>query len=97
MSTEKDEVITFKASASLAEAIRRMPNRSEFIRAAILSAMDHACPLCQGTGIMTPEQKRHWESFSRDHRVAHCGDCDAIYLECDTSRRLARPRAEAKG
>jgi hypothetical protein len=67
MSSHKDEVITFKAEASLAEAIRNLPNRSAFIRAAILSALDHACPLCQGTGIMTPEQKRHWDTFSETH------------------------------
>jgi hypothetical protein len=87
VSTVKDEVITFKAGASLAQAIRRMPNRSEFIRAAILSAMDHACPLCQGTGILTPEQKKHWVAFARDHRVTQCRDCDAVYLECDTEHQ----------
>ena len=84
MSVSKDEVITFKAGASLAEAIRRIPNRSEFIRAAILSALEHACPLCQGTGLLSPEQKRHWDAFARHHRVAQCRDCDALYLTCTT-------------
>ena len=84
MSATKDEVITFKVGASLAEAIRHIPNRSEFIRAAILSALEHACPLCQGTGILSPEQKRHWAEFSRHHRVAQCRDCDAVYLTCTT-------------
>lgn len=87
MSVAKDEVISFKAGASLAQAIRKIPNRSEFIRAAILSAMDHACPLCQGTGILTPEQKRHWDAFARDHKVRQCRDCDALYLECDSGHR----------
>jgi hypothetical protein len=87
VSTGKDEVITFKAGASLAQAIRRMPNRSEFIRAAILSAMDNVCPLCQGTGILTPEQKKHWVSFARDHQVIQCRDCDAVYLQCDTGHQ----------
>jgi hypothetical protein len=50
----KDEVISFKVGAALARVIRRLPNRSEFIRAAVLSALDHACPLCQGTGLMSP-------------------------------------------
>jgi hypothetical protein len=87
VSVSKDEVITFKAGASLADAIRRLPNRSEFIRAAILSAMDHACPLCQGSGILSPEQKKHWDAFARDHRVRQCHDCDALYLECATRHR----------
>ncbi len=84
MSSHKDEVITFKAEASLAKAIRNLPNRSAFIRAAILSALDHACPLCQGTGIMTPEQKRHWDAFSKTHQIDHCGECDAVYLVCSS-------------
>jgi hypothetical protein len=95
MSTGKDEVITFKAAASLAEAIHRLPNRSEFIRAAVLAALDHACPLCQGTGILSPEQKKHWDSFSRDHRVAQCHDCDALYLECATPGHRGRARKAA--
>jgi hypothetical protein len=90
MATPKDEVITFKVGASLAEAIKQIPNRSEFIRAAILSALEHACPLCPGTGILTPEQKRHWAAFSRHHRVTHCRDCDAVYLECTTRARGAQ-------
>jgi len=84
MSSHKDEVITFKAEASLAEAIRNLPNRSAFIRAAILSALDHACPLCQGTGIMTPEQKRHWDAFSETHQIGHCRECDAVHLVCSS-------------
>jgi hypothetical protein len=82
MGAPKHEIITFKVEASLAEAIRRLPNRSAFIRSAILTALDHACPLCQGTGILTPEQKRHWGTFAEHHRVTQCEDCDAVYLEC---------------
>ena len=82
MLRNKDEVISFKVGSALARVIRRLPNRSQFIRAAVLSAMDHACPLCQGTGIMSPEQKKHWDSFARDHAVKHCQECDALYLSC---------------
>jgi hypothetical protein len=94
MSSYKDEVISFKAEASLAEAIRNLPNRSAFIRAAILSALDHACPLCQGTGIMTPEQKRHWEIFAENHYLSHCRDCDALYLVCSTGGEKTSPPEE---
>ena len=82
MVRNKDEVISFKVGSALARVIRRLPNRSEFIRAAVLSALDHACPLCQGTGLMSPEQKKHWDAFSRDHTVKHCQECDALYLTC---------------
>jgi hypothetical protein len=82
MARSKGEVISFKVGPALARTIRHLPNRSEFIRAAVLSALEHACPLCQGTGIMTPEQKRHWDAFARDHTVKHCQQCDALYISC---------------
>ncbi|MEI7450365.1 MAG: ribbon-helix-helix domain-containing protein [Desulfomonile sp.] len=76
------EVITFKVSESLKEAMNGIPNRSEFIRAAILAALDSVCPLCRGTGILFPNQKSHWEKFSRAHHVDKCEECDAIHLVC---------------
>ena len=83
MAQIKHEIITFKVDENLAEIIRRLPNRSEFIRKAVLNAIDNACPLCQGTGIISPEQKEHWEEFLKHHHVEHCDECDSIYLSCD--------------
>lgn len=83
MAPPKHEIITFKVESSLAQAIRLLPNRSAFIRGAILTALDNACPLCQGTGILTPEQKRHWAAFAEHHRLTQCAECDAVYLECE--------------
>ena len=64
MKTEKKgEVITFKVDGNLAQALSGLPNRSEFIRSAILNSLDRACPLCRGIGIVTPEQKLLWERY----------------------------------
>jgi len=82
MSSHKQDTITFKVDEDLAEIIRRLPNRSDFIRKAILHALDNACPLCQGTGILTPGQKKHWDEFLRDHTVNHCEECDSLYIAC---------------
>jgi hypothetical protein len=62
--THKDEVITFKVDEALAEQLRLMPNRSEFIRQAVLQALNFECPLCHGAGTLTPNQMKHWEAFS---------------------------------
>jgi hypothetical protein len=53
MKKNKQEVITFKADESLLAALRGIPNRSEFIRTAILSSLDKICPTCKGTGSVT--------------------------------------------
>ena len=86
MSTHLDEVITFKVESALAEVIKRLPNRSQFIRAAVLAALDHTCPLCQGTGILTPEQREHWEEFAQHHSIAECATCGHLYLVCGEER-----------
>lgn len=84
MGQNRTEVITFKAGESLLEAMRGIQNRSEFIRSAILAALDNTCPLCRGTGILTPEQKRHWQRFARNHSVQECEECHELHLVCDT-------------
>jgi hypothetical protein len=79
----KDEVITFKVEAQLAEILRRMPNRSQFIRSAILNSLDHVCPLCQGLGILSPDQQRHWREFAEHHGIRECQECGSVVLVCD--------------
>lgn len=86
MSTTKDEVITFKVDKKLAQALEGIPNRSEFIRNAILAAMDSVCPLCKGTGLLSPDQKRHWKKFAEHHAVAKCDDCQAYHIICDAHK-----------
>jgi hypothetical protein len=83
----KTGLVTFKVDASLAEAIDRLPNRSDFIRKAVLAALTNTCPLCQGTGVLTPEQREHWDAFTRSHRVERCDDCDAVHVKCDRGER----------
>jgi hypothetical protein len=47
-----------------------------------MTALDNVCPLCNGTGLLAPKQKEHWEDFLRDHAVKRCDDCDELYIEC---------------
>lgn len=83
MAKTKPEIITFKADASLLDAMKGIPNRSQFIRQAILAALDSVCPVCQGTGILTPEQQEHWHAFAKDHAVAECDQCHELHLVCN--------------
>ncbi len=80
---KKEEIITFKVDRSLLGLLKAVPNRSEFIRSALLSAFDNVCPLCSGTGIMTPSKKEHWSKFSRTHRLKKCSDCHEVALSCE--------------
>jgi hypothetical protein len=78
----KRDIITFKVDEALWEAMRRIPNRSEFIRSAIQAALVSTCPLCRGAGTLTPDQRNHWDDFARSHGVEECDDCHAVHLVC---------------
>jgi len=78
----KQNIITFKVDEDLMDVIGEMPNRSQFIRSAIVSALGGVCPLCGGTGILTPNQKRHWDDFALDHSLVACKDCHEEVLVC---------------
>jgi len=82
MNQEKPEIITFKVPKSLSQALKGMQNRSEFIREAVLAALDSVCPLCKGSGILTVEQKAHWQGLLSDHYLSECGTCKAVHLVC---------------
>ncbi len=84
---KKEEVVTFKVDDSLFQAMKGISNRSEFIRTAILNALNSTCPLCKGTGILTPEQKKHWDAFAKKHSVEKCESCNAIHLVCKKRKK----------
>jgi Ribonuclease G/E len=81
MSAPKQETITFKVDSDLASALGNLPNRSEFIRQAILNAMENTCPLCQGTGHLSDHQKIHWKFMVKQHDLQYCETCEAIHEE----------------
>lgn len=80
---KKQETVSFKVDVSLAEALKTVPNRSEFIRAAILTALKNCCPVCQGTGALTPAQLKHWAAFAASHTIEECGQCHSMHVVCD--------------
>ena len=82
MSEKKQSVITFKAEGEMLAALNRIPNKSEFIRAAVLNALDETCPFCGGTGFLNEKQRKHWKEFAKFHKLKRCRKCDALEIEC---------------
>lgn len=78
----KIKIVTFKADQTLLEAMKGIRNRSEFIRDAVSAALDSICPLCEGTGILTPGQKTHWQEFATGHTLVECQECHEQHLVC---------------
>lgn len=80
---KKADTVTFKVDPNLLEILQAMPNRSEFIRSAILNALDHVCPLCSGAGVLSPSQKKCWDKFAEKHEIKKCSESDEIHLLCN--------------
>ncbi len=78
----KQTVVTFKADETMSRALDQIPNKSEFIRAAVLAALDENCPFCGGTGVLNPHQRKHWAAFLKDHQLEHCKECNGIKIYC---------------
>ncbi|HMM58856.1 MAG TPA: ribbon-helix-helix domain-containing protein, partial [Candidatus Rifleibacterium sp.] len=75
---KKADTVTFKVDPNLLEILQAMPNRSEFIRSAILNALDHVCPLCSGAGVLSPSQKKCWDKFAEKHEIKKCSETDQL-------------------
>lgn len=82
MARKKQEIITFKVDQSLSQKMLGVPNRSEFIRTAILAALENVCPLCSGAGVLSPDQRKHWDNFTESHPVVQCIQCRERHLVC---------------
>ena len=72
--TRPQEVVSFKADPELTRFLRRIPNRSEFIRTTLMAAFGHICPLCQGRGVLEQEEAERWRK---------------LMLEANTPREVA--------
>ncbi|MCX5910387.1 MAG: CopG family transcriptional regulator [Deltaproteobacteria bacterium] len=99
MNPPKEAIITFKVDAALSEAMKGVANRSEFIRSAVLAALDSICPLCSGSGVLTLNQMRHWQEFASSHVFEECRDCHEIRLVCarEQGKKMALAKAERRG
>ncbi|MCG3138446.1 MAG: hypothetical protein HJJLKODD_02311 [Phycisphaerae bacterium] len=77
MSTSNDKpvVISFRADEHLAELLNQLPDKSAFIRKAILSHFYQACPICKGRGVV-PESIAQWLKQTLDHeKLQECECC----------------------
>lgn len=94
MAPPKQQVLTIRADSDLLEAMKGISNRSEFVRSAILAALENVCPFCLGSGILKPNQKKHWDNLFVDHYFAECEVCHEPRLIC--SHREGTPPADRK-
>lgn len=71
----KTAVVAFKVEAELAEILNRLPNKSAFIRKAIMAQLSVACPLCRGAGYLPKGLHDHYAALLHQFNSRACDHC----------------------
>ena len=71
----KQRVVTFKVEEDVAEFLDSMPNKSEFIRKALLYALLEPCPVCNGKGSVPRSLRRDLEAIFTKQKLVPCSFC----------------------
>jgi hypothetical protein len=87
---QKTKVVAFKVEEELANILNELPNKSAFIRKAIVAQLDMACPLCRGSGVLPRGVHDHFAPLVAKFGLRHCDHCG------DESSVLTDPGALAE-
>lgn len=93
----KDKIVAFKVEEELAEFLAKLPNKSEFIRRAILAQFNMACPLCTGSGVVPRGLHDHYSTLLDAQSSRPCTECGAevpIPRDVKNVAEVDRPRIE---
>jgi hypothetical protein len=71
----KTAVVAFKVEEELAEILNKLPNKSAFIRKAIVASMSMECPLCHGSGVLPKGLHDHFEAMLPRISSRSCDSC----------------------
>ena len=73
----KSQIVAFKVEEELAEFLDKLPNKSEFIRKAILAQFGMTCPLCVGSGVVLRGLHHHYKPIIAANNTRPCDKCKA--------------------
>jgi hypothetical protein len=79
VSKAKSVVVTFRVDAHLAEALERLPDKSQFIRTAIKSAFHETCPACGGEGRVDSDASKWLTEVLKKNGARRCQCCAAAF------------------
>jgi hypothetical protein len=95
--TTKSKIVAFKVEEDLADFLDNLPNKSDFIRKAVLAQFGMTCPLCTGTGVTPRGVHEHFKLVIADHSTKPCEKCKTtvqIPLSAENAPPADRKRLE---
>lgn len=92
MSQNKQTVVSFRVDQHLAEVLNQLPDKSAFIREAILKRFHAACPVCQGRGVL-PQVISDW--LAKQMPTYESVECHCCHYRYPTDLLTHRPRPDA--
>src|SRR6185295_15270988 len=93
----KHRIVTFKAEEDLASFLDSMPNKSDFIRKALLAALLEPCPVCHGKGSVPRSLRRDLETIFASEKFIPCSFCGYEFpLDTEKGLRSNEDRARLK-
>ena len=95
--SQKSQIVAFKVEQDLAEFLDKLPNKSEFIRKAILAQFGMTCPLCTGSGVVPRGIHDHYRPIIAEHNTKACEKCKTavvVPLTADAAQPVDRRRFE---
>jgi hypothetical protein len=94
---QKSQIVAFKVEEELAKFLDNLPNKSEFIRKAILAQFRMTCPLCTGSGVVPRGIHDHYKHVLVENDSRPCEKCKAavtIPMTADAAPAADRRRFE---
>lgn len=79
---KKNFIISFKLDKELFLRLSNIEDKSNFIRLAVLKELQNICPLCNGTGVLNENQKKHINNLLLNHEIIKCPECGEVYIKC---------------
>ena len=96
-SAAKSKIVAFKVEEELAEFLNELPNKSDFIRKAILAQFGMTCPLCAGSGVTPRGVHDHYKPVIAANTKRPCEKCKTgveVPLSADGVPAADRKRME---
>lgn len=93
----KSKIVAFKVEEELADFLDNLPNKSDFIRKAILAQFGMTCPLCDGSGVVPRGVHDHYKPVIAAENKRPCEKCKtdvAVPLSADGLAAADRKRFE---